>query len=50
MSMMKMMLSSDDVIVEERQVFLLKKEIEQLNGELQYREQKLQKLKSTKRK
>jgi hypothetical protein len=45
MSMMKMILASDGVIVEERQIGRLKKEIEHLNDELEYREKKLKKLK-----
>jgi len=41
-----MILTSDDVIFEERQIARLKKEIEHLTDELQYREKKLEKLKS----
>ena len=40
-----MILTSDGAKVEERQIFLLKERIEQLNDELQYRETKLKKLK-----
>ena len=43
--MMKTILTSDGVIVEERQIGRLKKEIEHLNDELHYREKKLEKLK-----
>jgi hypothetical protein len=50
MSMMKMILTSDNVIIEERQIVQLKEEIESLTNELTYREKKLQKLRSTKKK
>ena len=45
MSMMKMILASDGVIVEERQIARLKKEIDYMTEELQYRQDKLKKLK-----
>ena len=45
MSMMKQILTSDGVVVEERQIGRLRKEIEHLSEELQYREKKLEKLK-----
>ena len=41
MSMMKTILASDGVIIEERQIARLKKEIEYMNDELQYRQAKL---------
>ncbi len=50
MSMMRTILTSDGVMVEERQIGRLKKEIEQLNNELQYREKKLEKLREVTRK
>jgi hypothetical protein len=50
MSMMKMMLTSDNAIVEERQIVQLKEEIEYLTDELHYREKKLEKLKSSQKK
>jgi hypothetical protein len=43
--MMKTILASDGAIVEERQIARLRKEIEHMNDELQYREAKLKKLK-----
>ncbi|MGD0645798.1 MAG: hypothetical protein ABSA75_12910 [Candidatus Bathyarchaeia archaeon] len=45
--MMKTILTSDGVILEERQIARLKKEIEYLIDELQYREKKLKKLRNT---
>jgi len=45
-----MILTSDNVIIEERQIVQLKEEIESLTNELTYREKKLQKLRSTKKK
>jgi hypothetical protein len=44
MSMMKTILTSDGVIIEERQIARLKKEIDYMNEELQYRQDKLKKL------
>ena len=44
MSMMKTILTSDGVIIEERQIARLKKEIDYMNEELQYRQEKLKKL------
>ena len=46
MNKMKMILTSDGIIFEERQIARLKKEIEYLIDELQYREKKLKKLRS----
>ena len=50
MSMMKMILSSEGATVEERQIVRIKKEISSLTDELQYREKKLEKLRSNKKK
>jgi hypothetical protein len=50
MSMMKMILTSDGAKVEERQIVLLKDRIEQLTDELQYRENKLKKLRTNQKK
>ena len=44
MSMMKTILTSDGVVIEERQIARLKKEIDYMNEELQYRQEKLKKL------
>jgi len=48
--MMKMILTSDGATVEERQIVLLKDRIEQLTDELQYRENKLKKLRTNQKK
>jgi hypothetical protein len=50
MSMMKMILSSEGATVEERQIARIKKEISSLTEALQYREKKLEKLRSLKKK
>ncbi|MGA3060498.1 MAG: hypothetical protein ABSD92_09025 [Candidatus Bathyarchaeia archaeon] len=44
MSMMKTIFASEGPVVEERQIDRLKKEIKYLTDELQYREDKLEKL------
>lgn len=44
MSMMKTILTSDGVVIEERQIARLKKEIKCMTDELQYRQEKLKHL------
>lgn len=46
MSMMKIILTSDTVMCEERQIVRLKKEIEYMTDELHNREKKLEKIRS----
>jgi hypothetical protein len=50
MSMMKMILSSDNVVIEERKLVELKEEVEYLNAVIIDKEKKLEKLKNSQKK